>query len=762
MAGIRVQQQSFNAGELTPLLNARYGVEKVQAGCRKLRNFIPHVHGPVFRRPGMEFMGSAAAHDSASRLVSFNFSTTTTFVLELHPSGLRVWSNGLLVPLVAPVAWPYTVEESKGLQYVQVNDVCWLVHPSHPVRQLTRHADDDWRLTVAAWVWPALRDENTGATTVAASVATGAGTLAASAALFEPGHVGSFWQVSHRRDTAYTEIKQGATVDTWNGTAERVSPELRVVGRYEIFTYGMWEARLYLETKGADGVWSVVRTWAVNKDRNIVVQGTVDAESMMRLRVSTGSLSVSTADVRFLLECSDARVYGLVKITGVTSPTVANMEVVMPLHSTAATVLWTEGAWSEHRGYPRAIALHGPRLWLAATRADQRRTWYSALNDFVDFRRSSLDSGSGSLTLGQGSSEVQWMVSQGNVMLLGTAEDEWTVGSKGGIVTPTDYQFDRQSRYGSEWLPAQLVNEVAVFIQRGGRRLRKVSPRSDSDAWAAADLTVLAEHVTGAGIRQTAFASNPGSILWAVTNDGKLIGMTFEQEQNVFAWHVHETAGLVESVAVIYGAEADEVWLSVKRGARRNIERMSPQAMARRFTPRETLVYLDAAVTREHSSPVATISGLEHLEGQEVAILGDAAEQPRRRVIGGGITLATPAAVVVIGLPYTSALQPMRFDLPMDGGTAQHRNWRVSRVGLDLLDSLGGEVADGPGARPERLNYRQSGNMPMSSAPPLYTGPMELPIESITRAGVDVIISTSDPLPFGLASLTLALDIYGE
>ena len=43
---------SFNAGELSPLMDSRVNVEKYEAGCRKLRNFILHTHGPVFRRPG--------------------------------------------------------------------------------------------------------------------------------------------------------------------------------------------------------------------------------------------------------------------------------------------------------------------------------------------------------------------------------------------------------------------------------------------------------------------------------------------------------------------------------------------------------------------------------------------------------------------------------------------------------------------------------------------------------------------------------------
>jgi hypothetical protein len=94
-------------------------------------------------------------------------------------------------------------------------------------------------------------------------------------------------------------------------------------------------------------------------------------------------------------------------------------------------------------------------------------------------------------------------------------------------------------------------------------------------AWSASDLTVLAEHVTQKGVSQFAVSTNPFSILWAISDDGKLLGMTYEVEQNVFGWHVHETDGLIESVAVVRGTNADEVWLAVNRGGVRQIERLT-------------------------------------------------------------------------------------------------------------------------------------------------------------------------------------------
>lgn len=47
---------SFNAGELSPLLDSRSDLEKAAAGCRVLENMIADTSGEVYRRPGTKFI----------------------------------------------------------------------------------------------------------------------------------------------------------------------------------------------------------------------------------------------------------------------------------------------------------------------------------------------------------------------------------------------------------------------------------------------------------------------------------------------------------------------------------------------------------------------------------------------------------------------------------------------------------------------------------------------------------------------------------
>lgn len=1108
MSSAHLLLDNFNAGEISPLVGSRFQVEKVLNGCRKLRNFIPHPHGPAFRRPGMEWMGAAATSATAPNLRSFQFSGSTVFVLELTTVGLRVWKDGALVTLLAPVALPYAEAELPAVQMAQVNDVVYLTHPNHEPRRLVRWADNDWRLGVVPWKWPALGDENPGSqalpdqyevassygltayqlsalsSTVTASGvdvltvdlppvnvdqmprgthrilverydtgstswvsaadllftsfdgglsgvsfphvvalsgstsfrvryqgpglandigngfvslhrngvleslvdvspsvmtpaapaswivkpgkirvsvnATGLGgnlrlqlhsrpvagglwsmfhewttspfnatiswlvaqetefrwvytgfsnlggspsatfeaisqsapyqtsiecsnaavgtgrTLTANRSVFLPGHVGAFWQLTHRRENAFVELAPtsaavaatgvltftavavagqtvtigsrtytwAASVTTTAGTVaiganqaasqanlaaainagagagsvygSQTAPHadvtaavvgstvvvtarkpgtgahsvaltdtmsnaswgdvflsggvgantviaaaqtagLRINGTWEVTTYGAWESTLYLERLTASGGWEFVRSWRSNKDRNVAVTGETDGDETLRLRIVAGTAAETSTEAapRFVLEAADARVDGLVKITAVASAVSATCEVISPLLDTSPTYVWTEGAWSTARGFPRAVTMHENRLWFGGSAKEPLRVWASVTGDIENFRRSSLDDASLSFTPTAGElNPIQWMASQGKELVMGTLGDEWTISGEGQPITPTNVKFERQSAHGSAQVQAAMAGEVIAFVQRGGRKLRRISARSDADAWSTSDMTVLAEHVTQGGIRQMAYGSHPNAIVWAVTGDGKLLGLTLEVEQNVFGWHVHETDGLVESVAVVYGADADEVWLAVRRGSARSIERLDPRVFSRRWEELDRMIFSDAAKVIDLAPASATVGGLAHLEGKTVVVLADGVEHPMRVVSGGSITLAAPASRVVVGLPFTSELQPARREVQTDKGTAQGRLWRVSRVGAYVHDSRGGQVADSPTSRFERL--------PFEAGAALYSGDLETAIESNARRGVDVVVKTSAPLPLNIGALVLKLDLYGD
>ena len=46
----------FNAGILSPLIDARIDINKYNAGCRDMDNMLPRIYGPAERRPGTKYV----------------------------------------------------------------------------------------------------------------------------------------------------------------------------------------------------------------------------------------------------------------------------------------------------------------------------------------------------------------------------------------------------------------------------------------------------------------------------------------------------------------------------------------------------------------------------------------------------------------------------------------------------------------------------------------------------------------------------------
>ena len=752
--------------------------------------------------------------------MGFNFSVTTNFILEFGNEYLRLWSNGIAVrkSLISVAEWvtattylkgdyvkssdiiyfatqghvaaatfaadlaagkwvaqdilevpmPYLEADLRTIQYCQINDLLYLTHPNYPPAKLTRHADDDWRYEEIQWKFPPTLDENVTPLTIAPSAATGNITLTASAALFTEEHVGSYWTITHRRsglNHSYVEVALAAS--------SIATGPLNVIGSWELTTYGSWSGTLQVQRFVEGGAnWEVIRTYAssVVGHRNVSTTGNEEKSCQLRLVFNTlGAAGSSNPLAR--LEVGDSRYTGFVQVSAYTSPTVVSATVRLSLWTTSATEFWAEGAFSRRQGYARVVALHESRLIFAGTKLKPLRLHGSALDDFENHRKGSLANEAIDFTLSANESNpINWMLSQGD-LLIGTAGEEWTLErtDDAEALSATNVNAERQSSYGSAYLQARLVNEVVMFVQRQGRKVRELTFAFEKDGWVAPDLTILANHITGKGIVETAFQQQPDAVYWIITSDGKLRGMTYERDQNVVGWHPHITDGVVESLATIYGGQgADEAWFAIRRTINgsdaRYIERIHPthrdefEDMAS-----DKWWYVDCGIRRVTAANESIVSGLSHLEGKTLAIFADGAAQPDRTVTGGSITLAYPAKNVLAGLRYTSTLKPMKVEIKLPDGSVKSRRARVHNIAIKVYKSLGLEFSTDIESELlwEEVPFRQPGQL-MNAGTPAFTGTARVAMGGGYADDCEYLVRHDKPTPLCILSLIPKVDFIGR
>lgn len=148
-------------------------------------------------------------------------------------------------------------------------------------------------------------------------------------------------------------------------------------------------------------------------------------------------------------------------------------------------------------------------------------------------------------------------------------------------------------------------------------------------------------------------------------------------------------------------------------------------------------VFADSAVTKEYDSATKEITGLDHLEGETVCVLGDGAVQPDRTVECGKITIQEPARVVTVGLPYVSVVRPTG----ISGGNpaAEQRKKKIVSLSVRLFKTVGVKVGGEqiPFGTGERFNQ----------AVALFSGDKKVPYPDGWRRDATFEISQEQPLP---------------
>jgi hypothetical protein len=166
------------------------------------------------------------------------------------------------------------------------------------------------------------------------------------------------------------------------------------------------------------------------------------------------------------------------------------------------------------------------------------------------------------------------------------------------------------------------------------------------------------------------------------------------------------------------------------------------------------------------SEPVTTITGLNHLEGMEVAILADGSVVPNQTVEDGQITLQWPASLITVGLPYTCQLQTMYMDgPPINGQSLQNRRKNISSVGLRVQGSRGLQLGCDQVDSSTQQNFRfvpwtdmneikeRTMDAFAGTAVPLYTGDYYKNVSATWRPQGQIAVQQVYPLPANILAL---------
>ncbi|MBN2323806.1 MAG: hypothetical protein JXQ30_08725 [Spirochaetes bacterium] len=275
---------------------------------------------------------------------------------------------------------------------------------------------------------------------------------------------------------------------------------------------------------------------------------------------------------------------------------------------TLAAVTTTGVDFSAEGDRPSCIDYYGDAIYLGATNNNPNQYWRSKVGDHENFTLGTNPADAFTNKIGTKKNvRIRNLVGK-HGMFIGTNIGEYIIPlDSDGIITPASLPSDIQTLYGSKNISAEIVNDAVLFFQKGGKRLREYVYSSEKSGYSAIDLTFFANHIMESGVAEMAVQTEPQTIVWHTSNDGRLITLTRELE--VAAWSPHPmlatktedgtTPATVESVAVLPSGDdvEDEIWISALRcdpDGKRYIEYFKPRNWG---SDQKDCYFVDSGVT---------------------------------------------------------------------------------------------------------------------------------------------------------------------
>lgn len=415
--------------------------------------------------------------------------------------------------------------------------------------------------------------------------------------------------------------------------------------------------------------------------------------------------------------------------------------------------------------YPGAVSYHEQRRCFAGTNTKPQNFWAtkSGTEKNLTYSIPSRDSDSLAFRIAARQvNRIRHIVPLQDLLLMTSGGIFRVIAVGAGALTPTSIDVKIQSNIGVANAQPIIADFAVLYAQSQGGHIYEMRLSVNSayqSVYTPEDASLMAPQLfDGYTILQMAWTQAPRPQAWFIRSDGVLIGLTYLPKHDVTAWHRHTTiSGTFESCAAISEGTEDYLYVVTNRTIAGRQLRMIERKHTRIFTTASDAFFVDCGLTYT-GTPVSIITGLYHLEGAVVSVLGDGVVNPPVTVVNGQITLQAPASKISIGLPITADLQTLPLAMEQAQAFGQGTQKAIDKAYLRLYRSS--SVFVGPDFAQLR-QLKQRTTEPYGSPPNLVTG--EFPVTlagSWTSDGV-ICIRQVDPLPLTLVAVTTDVAMGG-
>jgi hypothetical protein len=635
---------------------------KFQTGAAKLLNFIALPQGPAENRPGTAFVREVKDSTKRTRLLPFTFSTTQTLVLELGAGYFRFHTQGATLGPGTPAAYngattyavgalvssggvnyyciaattgnappnatywyalpagiyeipnPYAEADLFDIHYVQSADVLTLVHPNYAPRELRRLGATTWTLTTISFA-----STVTSPTSVTVTANRGE-------ALDLIGFTSASPGVAHT--TAPHGLSVGDPVYLDGGTWTNPFPDdyyivshISAGDKFRVRTYssgieldttsyGTWSSGGYVQfgDKALDFTsYYVVTTVAPNGIDESAPSSAATANNNLNAQGSSNTVTWSAVSgaARYNIYKRQNGLYGLIGQTDLTTFTDNNIGPDLGI-----TPPIVDTVFASSGNYPGAVSYFEQRrvfagttnapqtLWMTRTGTESDISYHIPLldTDRIAFRVAAREANT-----------IRHLVPLTQLLAL-TSAAEWRVSPvNSDVISPTTISVRPQSYVGANNVQPSIVNNTVVYCSARDGHVRELGYSWQASGFVTGDLSIRATHLfDNFDITDMCYSKAPQPLLWFISSTGSMLGLTYIPEQQIGAWHQHETDGDFESCAAVAEGAEDRLYVIVKRTIGGNTKRYVERFASRQVGELKDCFFVDSGLTYNGTNTTAT------------------------------------------------------------------------------------------------------------------------------------------------------------
>jgi hypothetical protein len=551
MVQVNTSYPDLSGGEIAPKYYGRHDLQIFYKGLRRARNFITESAGGATYRQGFYFANKTRDNLKAW-LAEFRFTDTTSFTLEFTTNAIRFYRNDGQVRFTAQAITGITQANPAVVTYSGADTFS--------------NGDRVWISGVVG-----MTQVNNLEFTVA-NVNAGANTF----------------ELSGINSTAYTAYSSGGTVEkimeVATTYAEADIPFIKIAQEKNVMYLAHPSYNPKKLTYTSPTSWAFANHSPTRKSRQNAQVISAITQANPAVLTYTGSDSFSNGDIVYIDSAAGMTEVNQREFTVASVNVGANTFQLSGLDSSGYAaytgggivrkVVTTAAPFLSTDNYPGAVGFYERRLYYGGSNNNPNTLYGSNAGELDDFTLqigtaagAEPEADEGIEYQIYGATRIEWLRGTDKFLAIGANND--VLLASGGIddvITPSSISVKPTNSYGAADTNAVGRGSLLYYLQSDTLTMRSFEYSFEQDTYVPVNRTEVASHITESGIKQFDYLEANNDVLWAVRNDGKLIGMTASSTESISGWHLHNTEGDFISICSLTRPQKDsQLWACVAR-----------------------------------------------------------------------------------------------------------------------------------------------------------------------------------------------------